>query len=70
VAYSPAFIAELRKLRPERPQKFICGVAEFELLVQLGIRGWGVRVVRPSSGPVGWLTICAGRYVLVVPEET
>lgn len=42
VPYSPAFMAELRSLRPERTQKFICGIAEFELLVQLGIRGWGV----------------------------
>jgi hypothetical protein len=42
VPYSPAFMAELRNLRPKRTQKFICGIAEFELLVQLGIRGWGV----------------------------
>jgi hypothetical protein len=42
VPYSPAFMAERRNLRPERTQKFICGVAELELLVQLGIRGWGV----------------------------
>jgi hypothetical protein len=42
VPHSPAFLAALRDLRPERTQKFICGVAELELLVQLGIRGWGV----------------------------
>jgi hypothetical protein len=42
VPYSPAFLAELRSLRPERTQKLVCGIAEFEVLVQLGTRGWGV----------------------------
>ena len=42
VPYSPLFLTALGRLRPARTNKFVCGIAELELLVQLGIRGWDV----------------------------
>jgi hypothetical protein len=42
VPQNPAFQWALRRLRPGRTAKFVCSVADLELLVGLGLAGWSV----------------------------
>ena len=39
---SPALANALRRIRPARNPRFVCGVDEFELLLDAGVRGWSI----------------------------
>jgi len=39
---SPALANALRRIRPGRNPRFVCGVDEFELLLDAGVRGWSI----------------------------
>jgi hypothetical protein len=39
---SPALADALRRIRPARHPRFVCGVDELELLLDAGVRGWSV----------------------------
>jgi len=42
VPHTPAFQRALGALRPDRPNRFVCGIGEFEHLIRLGRAGWSV----------------------------
>jgi hypothetical protein len=39
---SPALANALRRIRPARNPRFVCGIDEFELLLDAGVRGWSI----------------------------
>jgi hypothetical protein len=41
IPHTPAFLGRLRKARDRHP-KFVCGITELELIVELGQAGWSV----------------------------
>ena len=42
VPHSPPFLRQLQSLRADRTAKFVCGIDDFEFLVDLGVAGWSV----------------------------
>lgn len=47
--HTPAFVRSLHDVDPTRTPKFVCGVHDFEFLVELGVRGWSV-----PGAVLGW----------------
>jgi hypothetical protein len=39
---SPALANALPRIRPARNPRFVCGIDEFELLLDAGVRGWSI----------------------------